>query len=298
MKKNNSSKDKVSIVIVTFKSEHIIEKCLDNIGPDYDVILVENSNNIVFTSNLQKKYANLNCINIGYDSGFAYALNRGIEKSQSEYIISLNPDSFPEKDCFEKLIKTADTYNDVAVVTPVTYLKNNTKEFNAYGYFNKRKLPIRNSQNKLQVDWVNGNVSLIKKDIFIEIGKFDENFFLEYEERDFQKRIFKAKKKIMIDFDAKSQHLEGQSANEKYAFEMKCEASWHHAWSKHYYYKKHYGLIYSLYLNIPMAFINFLKTIIFHFLRDKKKSKIYKLFFLGFFHSLLNRKSFYRAEIE
>ncbi len=298
MKSNNISKYKVSIIIVTFKSEHIIEKCLDNIGPDYNVIVVENSNNIDFTNNLKKKYSNLNCINIGYDSGFAYALNRGIDKSQSEYIISLNPDSFPEKDCFEKLIKTADAYSDVVVVTPVTYVKNNTKEFNSYGYFNKRTLPVKNTQNKLKVDWVNGNVLLMKKNIFNEIGMFDENFFLEYEERDFQKRIFKAKKKIMIDFDAKSQHLEGKSANEKYAFEMKCEASWHHAWSKYYYYKKHYGMMYSLYISIPMAFINFLKTIIFVFLRDKKKSKIYKLYFLGFFHSLLNRKSFYRAEID
>ena len=32
-----------TIIIVTFKSEHIIEKCLDNIGSDYNVILVENS---------------------------------------------------------------------------------------------------------------------------------------------------------------------------------------------------------------------------------------------------------------
>jgi len=290
--------EKVTVVIVTFKSEHIIEKCLDNIDLNYNIILVENSDNVEFTNYLQKKYRNLNCINIGYDSGFGYALNRGIEKSKSKYIISMNPDSFPEKDCFEKLIKTADIYDDVVVVTPVTYVKNNTKEFSGYGFFKKNNASKRNNKNQLYVDWVNGNVALIKKNIFNKIGKFDENFFLEYEERDFQKRIFNEKKKIMIDFNAKSQHLEGKSANEKYAFEMKCEVSWHHAWSKYYYYKKHYGIIYSLYLNIPMACINFLKIFIFRLLGDKKKSKLYKLFFLGFLNSLMNKKSFYRAEID
>ena len=57
-------------------------------------------------------------------------------------------------------------------------------------------------------------------------------------------------------------------------------------------------IIYSLYLNIPMACINFLKIFIFRLLGDKKKSKLYKLFFLGFLNSLMNKKSFYRAEID
>jgi len=289
--------EKVTILIVTFKSHKIIEKCIENLNKKFKIRIIENSNDKELTNHLEKKYSNVKCVNIGYDSGFGYALNRGIEQTSTQYLISMNPDSFPEKNCLESIIQTADKYNDVDIITPITLIKNGSKEFNDYGYF-KRKESKKNSNNHLYVDWVNGNVFLAKKKLFEEIGFFDENFFLEYEERDFQKRIFKAKKKIMIDFDAKSRQLEGQSANEKYAFEMKCEASWHHAWSKHYYYKKHYGLIYSLYLNIPMAFINFLKTIIFHFLRDKKKSKIYKLFFLGFFHSLLNRKSFYRAEIE
>jgi len=289
--------NKVTIVLVTFKSHHIIEECLNNLDENLKKIVVENSDDFTLTAKLTKKYKNLECINIGYDSGFGYALNRGIEKVKTDYIISMNPDSFPEKNCVEKLVETADNYNDVVFVTPVTYVKDNTKEFSSYGYFKKKECK-KNNQNKLEVDWVNGNVSLIKKDIINKIGNFDENIFLEYDERDFQKRIFSINKKIMIDFDAKSQHLEGKSANEKYAFQMKCEASWHHAWSKYYFYKKHYGIFYSLYLSIPMAFINFSKAIIFKFMGNKKKSKIYKLYFLGFLNSLMNKKSFYRAEID
>ena len=84
----------------------------------------------------------------------------------------------------------------------------------------------------------------IKKNVIEEIGAFDENFFLEYDERDFQRRIFLNKKKILIDFNAKSQHLEGKSDDAKYSFQMKCEASWHHAWSRYYYLKKHFGFLF------------------------------------------------------
>ena len=95
-----------------------------------------------------------------------------------------------------------------------------------------------------------------------------------------------------------NQNLDGKSADERFAFQMKCEKSWHNAWSGFYYYKKHFGLFYSLYVSLPGAFINLSKFLIYFLLRNKKKSKIYQLFFLGFFNSLLNKKSFYRAEID
>ena len=150
---SNNIYNKVTILIVTFKSHHIIDECLKNLDINFNKLLIENSSDIYFTSNLEKKYENLRCMNIGYDSGFGFALNRGIEKVKTEYIISINPDSFPEKNCLETLIKTADCYPEVSMITPLTYVKNKTQEFSAYGYFDKKK-PIKNIQNHLYVDWV------------------------------------------------------------------------------------------------------------------------------------------------
>ena len=289
--------NKVTILIVTFKSNNIIEKCLNNINSKFNIILMENSNDFQFTNNLEKKYKNLKCYNIGYDSGFGFALNRAVEKVKTEYFIAINPDTFPEEGCFEKLIKTAENNKDVAMVVPVTLLKDKNKEFSAFGNFSKKKL-IKNSENKLQVDWVNGNIFLMNKLCFLELGCFDEKIFIEYDERDLQRRMYKNNNKILIDFEAKSHHLDGKSADEKFAFQMKCEKSWHNSWSGYYYYKKHFGTIYALYNSLPLACVNFLKFIYFSILRDSKKSKIYKLFFLGFVNSLINRKSLYRAEID
>ena len=289
---------KATIVLVTFKSQHIIEKCLNNLEEEYDKILIENSNDLNFTNYLETKYKNLKCYNTGYDAGFGPALNIGFDKTKTEYIISMNPDSFPEKGCFEKLIKTAEDYNQVGMVTPITYVKNNSKESKQYGYFKKNIQPIKDSKNKLFVDYVNGNVFLIKKDLIDEIGKFDENIFSEFEELDFQRRIYNAKKKIIIDFNAKSQHLEGKSADPKYDFEMKCETSWHHSWSMFYYYKKHWGFNNAFFKCFPLAIMYILKAMLSMIKGNKKNYTIYKLMFLGFVNSLLNKKSFYRAEID
>jgi len=150
MNNNRSFNEKVTILIVTFKSYEIIEKCLNNIDKKFNIILIENSNDLDFTSKLEKKYQNLKSINIGYDSGYGYALNRGIEKTKTDYIISINPDSFPEADCFEKLILTADKNEDAVLITPVTYLKNN-KQFSAYGFFDKKKRNLRFLKFKINI---------------------------------------------------------------------------------------------------------------------------------------------------
>ena len=289
--------EKVTILIVTFKSHYIIEKCLDNIGEKFNVILIENSDDLNFTSNLKKKYQNLITINIGYDSGYGYALNRGVEQVNTDYFIAMNPDTFPELGCLEKLLETAENHTDVAMVVPLTLLKNDKKEFTAYGNFNNKKL-AKNSKNLMEVHWVHGNIFLMNKKIFVDMKGFDEKIFIEYDERDLQRRIYLLKKRLIINFNAKTQHLDGKSADQKFAFQMKCEKSWHHAWAGFYYYKKHFGYIYALKKSLPFATLNLIKYLFFLIVRDKKKSEIYKLFLLGFMYSALNKKASYRAEID
>ncbi len=292
----NKYKD-ISVIIVTFKSKHIIDKCLRNLDENFKKILIENSDDYEFTNRLKNEYKNLECINMGYDAGYGSALNAGIKLSETDTVICINPDSFPDQDCFEKLLVTARSADDIGLVAPLTLIKNKTKESSAYGFFTKKN-NSKNKENIMFVDWVHGNLFLLNKKVMDNIGYFDENIFLEFDELDLQHRIFKAGKKTVINFNAKSQHLEGKSADPKYAFEMKCEASWHHSWSKYYYFKKHYGTTYALYKCSPLALVNLFKFFYFTILKDKNKSKIYKLFFLGFYHSLLKRKSFYRAEID
>ncbi|WP_440920400.1 glycosyltransferase family 2 protein [Candidatus Pelagibacter sp.] len=285
----------VTLIIVTFKSHKIINQCLNNLDPNLKKIVVENSNDKEFTKNLENTYDNLKAINIGFDSGYGYALNRGIEASNTNYIISINPDTFPEKNCINKIYETIQKYKDTAIVTPIT-IRKEKKEFDDFGYFKKNT--IKNKVNNiLEVDWVNGNIFILDMKLIKQIGMYDENFFLQWEERDFQKRIFDINKKILIDFDAKSHHLEGQSHDPSLNYVMKCEVSWHHGWSKFYFYKKHYGYLNALSNTYKDLFIYLTKSLVWFFLFKFKKANIYRMFFLGIINSMLMRKSFYRAEI-
>ena len=56
------SRQNLTIVIVTLKSEKVIYKCIDSINQDIPIIVVENSNNQKFKQDLESKYKNLKCI--------------------------------------------------------------------------------------------------------------------------------------------------------------------------------------------------------------------------------------------
>ena len=49
------TKDNLTIVIVTIKSEKIIDNCLNSIDPAIKKIIVENSSNHKFTNDIQNR---------------------------------------------------------------------------------------------------------------------------------------------------------------------------------------------------------------------------------------------------
>ena len=50
----NISKENITIIIVTFKSEEVIYDCLKTIPKDISIIIVDNSNDKKFKSNIEK----------------------------------------------------------------------------------------------------------------------------------------------------------------------------------------------------------------------------------------------------
>ena len=56
------SRQNLSIVIVTIKSEKVIHDCIKSINQDLPIIVVDHSSNYNFKEELERKYKNLRCI--------------------------------------------------------------------------------------------------------------------------------------------------------------------------------------------------------------------------------------------
>ena len=87
-----SSKNNLTIVLVTFKSDKVIEACLNSIDQKYAVIIVENSRDASFKKNIESKFPNVKCYLTGSNMGMGSANNIGIKLAKTNYVLILNPD--------------------------------------------------------------------------------------------------------------------------------------------------------------------------------------------------------------
>ncbi len=111
------SKD-LTVVIVTFKSEAKIFKCVESI-PDYlRVIIVENSNNESFKKSIENKFQNVECILTGDNKGYAVANNIGLRKVKTRNALVLNPDATLSSDAIKNFFITKDKIRDFCLLGP------------------------------------------------------------------------------------------------------------------------------------------------------------------------------------
>jgi len=276
-----------TIIIVTFKSEKVIYKCLSSISNNYPVIIIENSNNKNFKKQIENKFINVKCILAGENLGFGKANNIGLRLAKTKYVFLLNPDTVLHKDTLEVLISNAERIKNFALLAPII---TNSHELN-YGFFNKKK-NIK-SLDVFEVDYIKGFAMFFNKNKFSHRDFFDENIFLYLEEIDLCKRLNFINEKIYLISKAKIKHLGGKSHGEKFNLEMEISRNWHWMWSNFYYNKKHFGILKAYNLTILLFIKSMFKMIIFLFL-NKKKFLLNKARFLGLLNSYLGNKSFYR----
>ena len=276
-----------TIIIVTFKSEKVIYKCLSSISNNYPVIIIENSNNKNFKKKIENKFINVKCILAGKNLGFGKANNIGLRLAKTKYVFILNPDTVLHKDTLEVLTSNAERIKNFALLAPII---KNSHELN-YGFFNKKK-NIK-SLDVFEVDYIKGFAMFFNKNKFLHIDFFDENIFLYLEEIDLCKRLNFINEKIYLISKAKIKHLGGKSHGEKFNLEMEISRNWHWMWSNFYYNKKHFGILKAYNLTILLFIKSMFKMIIFLFF-NKKKFLLNKARFLGLLNSYLGNKSFYR----
>jgi len=279
---------KTTIIIVTFRSEKVIYRCISSINKNYPVIVIENSDNENFKKEIESQFSNVQCILTGENLGYGKANNIGLNLANTEYVFLLNPDTLIFEDTIEVLDKSAEYIKDFALLAPIITNENEPN----YGFFNKMKVESK-FNNFHEVDYIKGFAMFFNKKKFSEINFFDENIFMYLEEIDLCKRLNFINEKIYLIPQAKIQHLGGKSHGEEFSLEMEISRNWHWMWSNFYYNKKHFGKFVAYMITIPLFFKSMFKMLFFLFF-NKKKFFINKARFLGLLNSYLANKSFYR----
>ena len=281
----NSFEKNITFVIVSFRSSHIIEKCIKSINPKIKIIIVENSNNIQVKDYLENKFLNVQVIIAKQNLGYGKGNNLGISKVDTQYAFILNPDAILEENSLEKFYKAQFFLKD-----DFTILAPNL--FNNYGYFLNSNKNI--NKEILEVDYVKGFAMLINLKKIHPKDLFDENFFLFLEEIDLCKRIKQNGGKIFVIQNSKIHHL-GKQASENILNIELCR-NWHWMWSLFYYNYKHFGALFAYKITVCKLFSSIFKLFISLIFFNKKNFLIHCYRLSGLFNAFLKKPAWFRPD--
>ena len=283
------TKENLTIIIVTIKSQNIIDDCLKSIDPDIKKIIVENSSDQEFIDSLKKKYKNIECYLTGNNLGMGAGNNFGIKKSNTRYVMILNPDTILKPNTLSQIFDVSKDL-DFAILSPIS----DNKHYPNYKIDNDSK---QNNNHLFEVDQIDGYSMILDKKQFNE-KFFDEKIFMYLENDDLCLRSKKDNKKIYIYSKSFISHLGAKAVDEKYFDQLEFSRNWHWNWSKFYFRKKHYGLIKAFSFGILVFIKSIFKSLFFLIMNNKFKSKLYYYRASGFMNAALNKSSWFRPRLD
>ena len=276
-----------TIILISYKSEKLILNFIKKLPKLIPIIIIDNSNSFLLEDVIKKEYSNLEVF-VKNNDGVSSALNYAVEKIKTKYFLQISPDiDFDYKDIWVYLDFAKKLNNKFAALGP-RFL--NIKK--------KSHKQISESVDYDSIDSIHGSCMFINKECFNKIGRFDENYFLYFEETDY---CYRGKKIGYKSYQINQSKVETLGRSVK--FENKDEEKkvskvliWHFIWSKFYYYKKRYGKIISIILFIPIIFRTILKIYLNKLINNQEDIEKYKTRMDGIMTSIKGKKSSLRPE--
>lgn len=201
--------DETSIIIVTYNNKNDMKIKLGNrfkslfFDSDLEIIVVDNNSSDGTYHYIKEKFPNIRLIRNKKNVGFGRGINDGVKQSKRKYIIVLNPDTVVKRDSIRELINHLES-EDIAVTIPKTLLCEGS--LNTYGNiehftglsFTRGLGQNKNNFNKsMFINGLSGVCFAMKRDHFLDLGGFDENFFLYMEDVELSWRIISSGLKIL-----------------------------------------------------------------------------------------------------
>ena len=207
----NTPINEITIIIVLYEEKtNLVFRCLENIK-NFKIIIVDNAGNISLKNKIEEKFKIYKYILNKKNYGYTKAANQAIKQCNTEYILMFQADGLISSKDITILLESHKKYENCFITSP-TYYDEDSKLSYSSGYLPEKnsKKDILNLEGDICVEAVLGSIILFKKKDIIELGLFDENFFLYYLDFELCRRIINRKKSIIQIFDAKAQHVHGQ----------------------------------------------------------------------------------------
>jgi GT2 family glycosyltransferase len=227
----------VTAVVVTFNSERVIGTCLTALPEGVKAIVVDNASADRTAGIAEAQGATVirNSANLGYGK----ANNIGVKAADTEFVLICNPDVTVDADTIAALLSATESWPEAGIWAPRVFQPDGREYFRTASYLSPGSQAKDPPQGDVQVPMVQGSCFLMRRDLFLEMGGFDENIFLFYEDDDLCRRLNDAGRAIFYVHAATVSHELGGSSQPRPG--LIYLSRFHQAWSKAYVARK-YGM--------------------------------------------------------
>lgn len=220
---------KVLIIVLNWNGIEDTKQCLNSLFAQtynkYQIAVVDNGSvddSLKQLKAIQQKHKDLILIENGENRGFAGGVNSGIKYALNNKFTAIalfNNDAIADKNWLKQLV--SDLRGSTGIVTGLL-LHRNGKTIDSTGdFYTTWGIPSPRNRGALvdkapasgYVFGASGGASLYSLDVFKQIGLFDENFFVYYEDVDVSFRAQLAGFKVAYNKDAIAYHKQGATSN-------------------------------------------------------------------------------------
>ena len=283
---------KITVLIISYKSLEKLQKCIEKIGNNREILVVENSSQKKIKEVIESEYDNCKVILNNSNLGYAKASNIGFNNIKTDYALLLNTDiviTDKQINEIEDKIKSLD--NDFSLASPIS---DDLIDFNQNNkidkFFVSNNEGFNYQQEISQIALVKGCSLVVNLKKFNNEDVFDDNYFFFFEEMDLCRKIKKRDEKIFVFNKIRVEHKSAQSLDENLNVKYHNFRHWNYFWGRFYYFKKNYGYLYALITHISKL-LRFGFNILKYFFISKSHFNKNKYRFLGLLYSIIGKSS-------
>ncbi|WP_396157597.1 glycosyltransferase family 2 protein [Flavobacterium sp.] len=272
----------LSIIILNYNVRYFLELCVLSVQKaiqniDAEIIVVDNNSSDDSCDMMKQRFPNIKLMENAANLGFPKGNNIGVKEAKGEFICILNPDTVVAEDTFQKVLAFAKSQTDLGIVgskiidgtgnflpeskrgIPTPWIAF-TKIFGLYklfpnsSLFNKYYAQHLAENQTGKVDILVGAFMVMKRELYNELGGFDENCFMYADDIDLSYRALLLQKHNYYFHETTVIHYKGESTV-KDATYMK-----HFREFMNFFYAKHFKR--SLFFNLMARFGAFYFSIV------------------------------------
>jgi GT2 family glycosyltransferase len=214
-----------SVVIPNWNGLGLLQQCLSALEKqstaDFEVIVVDNGSSDDSVDWLKREAAWVRLIALEENLGFSAAVNQGIQASRAPYIVLLNNDTLARPDWLAQLVKAMNENPEASfgaslmlLFEPPHLIDSAGDGFSFYAGDGFNIGAGESAGEHSEPAWVFGacaGAAIYRRSLFQDIGLFDEDFFLVFEDVDISLRAQVAGHRCLYIPEAVVYHHRGAS---------------------------------------------------------------------------------------